>query len=160
MNAVLTVHWSAISHKLELRNSERRLFFTVNRKIFFLSLTSVVQKVNSILVPQYFRLYWRLGPRIFAVEKFSFFIALLSVEQLSWNQTRLHQPKTKSMWGYSSSPTERSRGRILRTNQIFNSDQCNNKKSSFSRGTSYKYDCVFVRPQSLNITKFYINKDT
>ena len=46
------------------------------------------------------------------LEKYFFFvIALLSIEQLASNKTRLHQSKSKTMWKYWSSPG--SWGRIL-----------------------------------------------
>ena len=48
-------------------------------------------------------------------------------------------------------PPERS-GAILHNKRVFNSDQYNYKKSSFSRGNKNKYDSNFERPLSLNVT--------
>ena len=60
--------------------------------------------------------------------------ALDSVKELGSNKTRLYERPTQDMRGCLSSFLEWSKGRIFRTNQLSNSDECNNQKSVSLRG--------------------------
>ena len=58
--------------------------------------------------------------------------------------TRLHQPKTKSMRRHLSSLPERSWGRILHTSQFFNTDQWNDKEKSIFWGVTQKQIWMYI----------------
>ena len=91
---------------------------------------------------QAFWLYGSSGLHLFAIifiwlnhrENDFLVIALVFVEKLDTNKTRLHQPKTKGLRVYLCSIPERSRRRFLRTFQLFISNQCNNEKKTIFWG--------------------------
>ena len=94
--------------------------------------SSHITKVNFL------GLYWRTRAPRNCIHLYFFYpsknqkMEFMSIYTGS-NKTRLYQSGTKSLWGHSSSTPG---GRILNTkllftNLLFNSDQCNNRKKSF-----------------------------